>query len=453
MAKRRISFIPDDVPMGLKPIYPMSAANEPIKLYDGEIELEQGKIKFSGSGSIKFDWLPRPGFRFVLDISKQEHSPQLEDGTLHLLGMGWHAKVTVLGTSVSFEKGAHQAKGIVNEFEIGQDQDVTSVIFHVVNFVDNLGSAVRDEKGTKTWLSRSVMEAGEWRITIDKIENYRKIFDNLKETGGFAITHVGKLERLDGGRFSGNKSAKLFEALFRYLSFCRGSWVAPILPIGFDANGARVWEIWRAWKIERWRYIPTWFNGASEEGLSKGFPGFYRLWVDEMWKESLLLSNHWYVESNMTAGGVEGSIILSQAAFELLGWAHLVEDRMALSEKGYEKLDAADKMRLLLSTCGIPALIPPSLSTLTSSARLKENQWKDGPQALTEIRNALVHSNPAKRKKVFDENMTLVHEAWELSLWYLELILLKAMGYLGNYSNRIARVEWKGQEVEKVPWV
>jgi len=68
-----------------------------------------------------------------------------------------------------------------------------------------------------------------------------------------------------------------------------------------------------------------------------------------------------------------------------------------LGEKGYENLPAMDKLRLLLSICGIPAAIPASLSKLAAAAKAKENQWKDGPQALTEVRNALVHSNPTKR--------------------------------------------------------
>jgi hypothetical protein len=451
MAKRRDSVIPAEIPAVTKPIYETAAVNQPVKLYEGELELKQGGETLPGRGSVQLEWLPRPRLRFSLDLRPpiRKH-PALESGRLHLLGNNWDARVSVLGCSASFGAGATKLTGEVDDFEVGQSQHVAAILFHIVNFKDYIGLAVCDELRQRAWKGRSVIEAGEWRITVDKTEEAEPLFKELKNIGGFAITHVGKLERRDGKEFAAKKSENLFEALFRYLSFCRGAWVAPVLPVGFDESGNRVWEKWRGWKIERWRSVDNWFNILSEEGLSNGFPGFYQRWQDARWNEALLLSNHWYVEANMCAGGVEGSIILAQSAFELLGWTCLVEEKSALSERGYENLPAMDKLRLLLSICGIPAAIPASLSKLAAGA--KQNQWKDGPQALTEVRNALVHSKPAKRKRVFDEHQAIVHEASDLSLWYLELVILNKSAYLGRYSNRVAGARWRGEEVEPVPW-
>jgi hypothetical protein len=452
MAKEQTPLLPDDMPVGIKPIYPMDTPNQPITLYTGTVELEQGTKKILGSGSVQYDWLPRPALRFALDLlPTNQQRPELEKCKLHLLEINWHADAAVFEYSASSKEGVSKVNGVVGEFELGQEQKVNHIIFHVPNFTNYRGQGVRDEKKRKTSTSRSVIEAGEWRITLDKIEDAKRLLDELDAIGGFAITHVGKLERRDGKNFAAKKSSHAFEVLFRYLSFCRGAWVAPILPVGFDEHGDRVWEQWRGWKIERWKKVDSWFNSHSDEGLSNGFPGFYEKWQDEKWKEPLLLSNHWYVEANMSAGGVEGSIILAQAAFELLGWTHLVDEKLALSDKGYEKLDAADKLRLLLTSCGIPAAIPTTLVKLTATARAKGNDWKDGPQALTEVRNALVHGNPARRKKIFDEHLALVHETWGLSLWYLELIILKLCGYKGNYSSRVAVARWKGEDVQAVP--
>ncbi len=225
--------------------------------------------------------------------------------------------------------------------------------------------------------------------------------------GGFALTHVGILEKRNGRTFSAKTSKKVFAIISEYLSFCRGAWVAPILAVGFDKKGDRVWEEWHGWKIEPWRRAGTWFNDHSDEGLSKGFAGFYQRWQDPMWNEPILLAFHWYVEANMCSGGVEGSIILAQAAFELLAWTLLVEDRKVLNKKDFEPggLSAADKLREVLKAVGLPATIPASLKKLRGAANI--NQWKDGPQALTVIRNALVHSSPKKRRKVFDAHPSL----------------------------------------------
>jgi hypothetical protein len=271
MAKRRNPHIPEDVPVVVKPFYTMATVNHPIKLYEGDLELEQGAKRLPGKGTVEFAWLPRPGVRFSFDPSENSQQPELASGTLHLLGINWHAKVSVLGISNSFGRGVTNLTGVVEDFEIGQNQHVESIIFHITNFNDYIGLGVRGEKGSKVWASRSVIEAGEWRITIDKNETSDQLFRELKAVGGFAVTHVGKLERLDGKKFAAKNSEKVFEALFRYLSFCRGAWVAPILPVGFDENGDRVWEKWRGWKIEHWKNVDNWFNALARKGCRRVF--------------------------------------------------------------------------------------------------------------------------------------------------------------------------------------
>ncbi|WP_041233024.1 hypothetical protein [Cylindrospermum stagnale] len=76
----------------------------------------------------------------------------------------------------------------------------------------------------------------------------------------------------------------------------------------------------------------------------------------------------------------------------------------------------------------------------------------DGVQALTEIRNAIVHSNPKKRQKVLNRAFEEQREAYELGLWYLELILLNLFEYKGEYWNRIAKKQRYEDYIENVPW-
>jgi len=42
-------------------------------------------------------------------------------------------------------------------------------------------------------------------------------------------------------------------------------------------------------------------------------------------------------------------------------------------------------------------------------------------------------------------------EAWYLALWYVELALLKLLGYDGQYNNRLNLDGWEG-EYASVPW-
>ncbi|MBD0266320.1 MAG: hypothetical protein ICV78_27460 [Tolypothrix sp. Co-bin9] len=151
------------------------------------------------------------------------------------------------------------------------------------------------------------------------------------------------------------------------------------------------------------------------------------------------------------AGDVQGSIVLMQAAFEILAWTLLVEEKGIISQQGFEKLAAADQLRLLLSQCGVPLKIPDSLTELLKAS--KELNWFDGAQALTEIRNAIVHPNPKKRQKYLNRPFPEQIDAYKLGLWYLELILLNLFEYKGEYFNRIASKEFYQENIEAVPWV
>ena len=59
----------------------------------------------------------------------------------------------------------------------------------------------------------------------------------------------------------------------------------------------------------------------------------------------------------------------------------------------------------------------------------------------------MVHSN-AKHTNI---PIAAYHEARELGLWYLELMLLQKFGYMGKYANRLTPVKRAGA-TEAVPW-
>lgn len=451
----------EGLPVSLKPIYSTGEVNRSVHLYAGKFELVHAGSTFTGGGGIQLEWLPRP--RLWFHLYKVDDEQQIIDlfvnaavgkGLLRLIDVSQEVEVVVVRTRTSSSNIENRVdplvSGIINEFNMGCDDNIKYILFHVVNFRDYNGAGVRNESTTSAWNGRAIVEAGDWRVILDKSPGWHPLLEELKALSGYAITHVGKLERIDGKAFSVDDADEMSEALYRYLSFCSGFWVAPILLVGFDASGNKVFEQWRSAKIERWRNVSSWFNDVSTHGLTAGFPGFLERWRDETWNEPLLLALHWYGEANMSAGGVEGAVILAQAAFEVLAWTLLVEDKQVLSEDGFQKLPAMDKLRLLISDCGIPLGIPSSLSRLTEIAAAEN--WKDGPQALTEIRNALVHSNPKKRRKVLGASTEVRHDASDLSLWYLELVLLKIFGYQGEYANRLVRGVFRGGEIESVPW-
>ena len=169
--------------------------------------------------------------------------------------------------------------------------------------------------------------------------------------------------------------------------------------------------------------------------LSEVFPGFVSLWNDSTWKVPLWEAVYWYIQANgqnYKSAITDAGIILAQTALELLAWTHCVQHRRMVSARAFERgggLRAADKLRLLATSLDVPLDIPPHLLALNAKPGEK---WHDAMHAITDVRNALVHP-PAKTVLPKDSYL----EAWNLSLWYLEMVLLRLCGHMGKYSNRL----------------
>jgi len=162
----------------------------------------------------------------------------------------------------------------------------------------------------------------------------------------------------------------------------------------------------------------------------------------------LLTVIHWYLAAYPLSGAIEGSIVQTKTVFDLLSSAVLVEQKTWLSTGGYEKLPAADPIRLLLHCAGIPTGIPTALSALFS--RASSENWSDTAEAMTAIRNTITHPTKKKRNKFAANSFQTRLDIWNLGLWNLELCLLRLFGYNGGYANRLTR-KWVGQ-TEIVPW-
>jgi len=168
--------------------------------------------------------------------------------------------------------------------------------------------------------------------------------------------------------------------------------------------------------------------------------------MDTLWHEPLTKVLYWYLAANGrgTGIGVDTGLMLAQTVLELLAWTYCVRHLKMVSEQAFspQGLSAADRLGLLGTGLEIPLAIPDHLKALHAR---RGRRWTDGMDAITGVRNALVH--PTK-KQLPDGSY---YEAWCLSLWYLDLILLRLCGYAGDCANCLSPgTRWVG-EVEPVP--
>lgn len=443
------------LPECLKPYYTTPTVNAPIKLSEGQVTLcSDGQKIEEAPGAVSLVWLPWPRLELLVGAARWEAILDKKKWTASIPGRSNAMPIVCTSSSMS---GGENAKPPESRWLFDTNDKLPAcrlrtIQFHIANGPTYLGTPIRNETGTGGHAGRAAMEAGPWQIRLDSIEEWH-CGENpkaLKANRGYAITHVGLLERVDGCSFATEDAEAVLKAIGSMLSFCCGAWTNPLLLIAEEEGTKIQYHIWRDGGIDRFGSRSSWFDQHSSDGF-KAFAGLYSRLADELWNEPIRHALHWFIVANKPGPvSIEGAIVLQQAAFELLAWTLLVQDRNVLSEDGIQKLPASDRIRLTLSTCGVPLGVPAELGELLRAA--KAENWQDGPHATTEIRNAIVHASPQKRARILACGPDVFTEAWMLGQWYLELILLGLFDYHGRYSNRLRLPCWQGTEVEPVPW-
>lgn len=417
-------------------LYRSKYPNQPMLLYKGFAEIILDEKVFEGNATVLLVWFPYPHAKFEFTyFGKTE--VELDDFTLKLTELGVSALVSVSEKRYYGAGSKYVISGYFSEPVVqGSQKELASLAFYIPNFpffdISNTwGIEEEEEEQLEGWLElyfegQFVFQVDEWRIILATLPDSWDIHDLLRTQGGYALTHMCKLERSDRSPFSLEDAREQLQAFSFYLSFARGIWIAPILLFGYDAQGEQVFEEWSDCLADSWQNTCEWFSPDSTE-LVQAFPGFMQRWNSLAWRELIQESIQWYVESSKQAGGAEGAIVLQQAALERLAWVFLVEEKRNLSKDGFHKLSAADKIRQLLSHLEIKLEIPARLNNIKNVS--KAVNWDDGPQAITEIRNAIIHPDPKKRHKGSGASPVVKNEAWNLGLQYLELVLLKLFNY------------------------
>ena len=333
--------------------------------------------------------------------------------------------------------------GPVRGYVVGKPTAARSVTFLLVNFMQMLGGA-RITDGESHWPGRVAINVGPWMVIIDSRPDLRDVVASMRERGGYAVTHTGKLARRDGRPFAFARSEQFLTCLTWCLWFCRGSGASVFLPVGFDKDNRALWSRWAAPHTDplpdgHWH----WFDEAyGAQQLTSVLPLFFERWSDPAWQNALTLAIRYYIDAAL--GTLQRNVILAQVALESLAFTHLVTSSKQLQAKQFTS-PVSRHIRHFLGDLGISTTIPRSFSGLRA---VRANSPWDGPAAIAWLRNDIVH---AANHKVHGRRWQLWYQGWRLSMWYLELAVLAVLKYEGCYRNRISGEPMTGA-VEPVPW-
>lgn len=433
------------------PYLDTTVPNETLTLYKGEMQLTAEGIDESGEGEIELNWLPRPCLRFRCTVESRTGMGWIGAKGLQLSLIGEHdqdsATVCVTNAAAFSINGPLPIGGIVECWEQNPQKPIDSAVAHFVNLRQFRGDVIQHDRAM--YIGRASLETTDWVIEIDEIHK-PDFFKILKSQQAFGITHAARIRRKDGGAFRLDDLEEFITCLNSFCSFTNGDWCGPIWFVGVDTFGNQVSHVWRVPRVDGYRDNHNWFSPVVEKSLPGLFPGFVDLWNDEVWQESLRNTIFWYMTAMSAGMSIENSIVLCHIAFETLGWTYFVEYKKSLSSQGFEKLQAADKLRLLLSQLDIPVAFPSRFSALSGYASAENHE--DVATTLSRLRNAYVHPSPKNRGKLNQVGLQAQYEARAMCLHFLELIVLRLCKYDGDYSSRITDAEWRGGEVRPVPW-
>jgi hypothetical protein len=442
----------DDLPPALKPYYQTEEPNQPILLYEGDLQIQVAETEVAGSGQIHFKWFPYPQAEFNAFVNELPR-PDVVEAFLKLPGVKDPVRVFISSTnhSDSANGTSMQITGRLRErMEIGSSRCLSYVQFHLTNFTRFMGNgtAVIEDGEARFLAQRITFGQDDWRVTIDELQTTTSRLKSVKSQGGYVITHIGKLEKLDSTTFAAEEARQFLKCFDYFLSFLQGFRTSPLLLVGYDSMDLPVWKELSVSNAAPWKSLFTWSEGLSSRDLVTVVSGFFSWWKD--WGDSARIVIHWYLES-FQSGTVEGACILEAAALELLAWVKFEDEfRDDLSRKQKKFGYASQKLNYLLASSGIPQAIPIELNDITSLAA--RQNWRNGAQTFCAIRNNITHAAPENRERLTDISVAARVEARELGLWYVELILLRLFNYKGQYFNRLPRgIRWIG-DLEPVPW-
>ncbi len=427
-------------------------ANQSIPLFQGEFILESGQIDIRVDGLIEYKWFPHKGVVFCghlpwasADAIKAISSIETFDAIVEgfVLGKCFVSGFTVADTVTV--KGQFQFSAITGDETIA----VEKLKFCVPNLKAILGEPVQRITKTSSGFSKSrlTLNNDEYSIVIDKCFDYNESVAALHEKGGYAILYSGELKRAKG-ILTYENSRDILHCLNVYLSFINGKRTGALFIHGIFGNRT-IWSDYSNYYVDTYDELTGWLNVHSVEGLNGLWRTFSKRWKNKTDKHVLVTIVHWYLECNKSSGFVEGSIIMAQTALELLYNWHVVEGKRLLLGKDAENIAASNKIRLLISQMNLDYGIPKRFAALQKF--LKSEKLADAPDAIVQIRNAIVHSQEEKRIKLGKIENAAKSEALELSLWYIEVALLKILGFSGKYHNRCSENLTRSAKVENLP--
>ncbi|MCW2608743.1 MAG: hypothetical protein JWO60_3436 [Frankiales bacterium] len=418
------------------PAYPVGPPGADIDLYVGRLTVGErpatGRVWLGTRGGLDHRW-----------------EAELDDGLAVSLGdtvLGF-VHPTLGAVTAAARVTSSAGLGVLLSPAMGGGGPLDSVVAHWVA-LPALPGSTRLATTRAVWSGRCALKGGGWRMTLDARHDRDTLEAAALGTPDLAVTHTGRLERLDGAPFTPEEAEEALYAWQTVLSFSLGRWVAPTLAVG-SLDGRPRWELWSDWRQSGWYRPYSWWNTHDRAALDEISRLLMEAWADRARQDAVRHVAHHVIEANEPRTTLEARIMLVGAALEFLSWDTYVL-RGGRGRSRQRERSAADNLRELLEDARIDTSVPADLNDL-ERIRTDERHPEalaGAPEAIAWLRNRLVHPKDANEPYRLRH---LVLQAWQLLIEYGELLLLHDLGYTGSHNSRHPLGRW-AHDSNPVPW-
>jgi hypothetical protein len=422
------------------PIYRPGGAGESILLYGGEILLQVDGVSRRCYGEVKLEDGPKgPLIAHVAG----------NDGWM---ASGWfsdHFPPVELPPDASLNPPAESAMPTkpehgswvdwpihINHLEHG---DIARSERFLIHMSGDLGR-LPVHGGEDEDIGAIVFELPGWRVRL------RVLGESVSSPG---FSHIADCVAMGATR-TPEEVHLLRTRLFTVLSLIAGSEVGLGPVAGVDSEQNVCWVSWDVGRHRSRRPGAGWCTDkVVEPAVTAVADGITGLAADPAMEKVVHRATGHLLASAAGQEVLDVRIPTACSGIELVAWAFL-QRREWLGADALARLPASAIARLLMKSCSIPTEIPGHFEALSKRrTRIGHPDWS-ASEILFNVRNSLVHP-PRKLDEPEWPTSDELFEAWQLATWILELSLLHALGYNGEYWCRL-RLGRSGWDTEPVPW-
>lgn len=219
----------------------------------------------------------------------------------------------------------------------------------------------------------------------------------------------------------------VLDALGNTLSFSQGRYVDINFLTGLR-NGAALYQNFETHLCPPTDNRVTWFDDMEPESLQSVFSGMNKLLRNDIWKDEIGKTLHWYYTS-LSGMAMEVSIVLNQTALELLVWCYFVEDKKIFSKTKFQPLSFYNRLKEMFKLIDFPTIkfAPKKELDEFRDKNLPSGDWLN---AFTQVRNAIIH--PDKKHSIENENYKVKWNVREIGFQLIEIIILFLCEFKGK---------------------